>query len=186
MSQVLGGPVKEQQGSQGVEIVSACQTTTVLVNGKTVKAVLDTGSEVTILSKRCFYDLFGDTPLEHINWLKISSADDVEMPYLGYFEADIQLGKEIIVGRGILVLAADRDPPMLVGLNVIKDMDPAYLVQELGLSTDTPKAKPQPNIQGLVRVCGTRVIVPPESVKVISVSCPVVQGSDEVELEPLT
>lgn len=188
MSQDLGGQLPiTKSGSRGHEaLIGTCPSITVYINEISVKAIIDTGSQVTTMSERCFHALFGGTQLESLKWLTLNAANNLEVPYQGYFEADIKIGGETVPGRGILVVSIDKDPPMLLGMNVIRDINPSFLMDQLGLLTIPSEQGVQPDVCGLSRVLGSRKVkVPARSMQVVAVSCPSVEENCEVLVEPL-
>ncbi len=57
--------------------------------------------------------------------MRLSAANGLAIPYVGYFELDVQLGGKVVAKRGVLVVG---DPPHSVllvpgvlGMNIIKE-----------------------------------------------------------------
>lgn len=151
-------------------LIGACPTTTIMINGTPMLGVLDTGSQVTIMTEDCFLETFRGIQLEQLKWLSINAANNLQIPYNGYFEADIQLGGIEIPGRGILVVKVRREIPMLIGMNILENLDQDTFVNHFCL-----KAPPKSSqvVEGLVRIPRTAaVVVPAQSCKVVVASCP--------------
>ncbi|PIK42091.1 Retrovirus polyprotein [Apostichopus japonicus] len=141
-----------------------------MINGTPVLGVLDTGSQVTIMTEDCFLETFRGIKLEQLKWLSINAANNLQIPYNGYFEADVQLGGIEIPGRGMLVVKVRREIPMLIGMNILENLDQDTFVNQFCL-----KAPPTSSqvVEGLVRIPRTAaVVVPAQSCKVVVASCP--------------
>ena len=98
--------------------------TEVVLNGRTVKSLLDTGSTVSTISHRYYNDHLSDQPLHRINTLlDIECASGQQLPYEGYIEADIQLPHQKEFYPGIWLVVPDRNYhnhiPLLVGTNIL-------------------------------------------------------------------
>lgn len=138
-------------------MVGDSPTTLIKIAGKEVNALLDTGSQVSMVPESTFKRLFRPTeqPMSSANnWLKITAANGLTIPYLGYFEADVEVMGCTIRNRGILVRddsASDspREGPVILGMNTLRELD-------LG-----PK---QSVLQGIARVAGRDpVFIPPRA-----------------------
>ena len=70
--------------------IGKCPLVDVLVNDKEVKCLLDTGAEVSTLTED-FYknNLAGIETVDTTKWMKITAANGIEIPYIGYVEADL-------------------------------------------------------------------------------------------------
>lgn len=100
----------------------------VLLGEIPVRCLLDTGSNVSTITESFFEQHFRPT-LKTCEWLALSAANGLGIPYLGYFEKDVRALGKTVKGRGILVV---RDPldaatlqrkravPCILGMNVIK------------------------------------------------------------------
>ena len=96
-----------------------------------VPCLLDSGSEVSTITEEFFKTHFkskGQELLSTSGWLKLTAANGLEIPYLGYFELDIEAFGLNVPRRGILVVkdsandvmrARKRDVPGLLGMNVL-------------------------------------------------------------------
>ena len=109
--------------------VGQCPVVGVKIGGVPVSALVDTGSEVTTITENFFNKHFSQQGLLSTNtWLKLTAANGLDIPYVGYFEADVECCGKLIEKRGILVV---QDPPNassqrrkaavpgLLGMNVI-------------------------------------------------------------------
>ena len=109
--------------------VGQCPVVGVKIGGIPVSALVDTGSEVTTITENFFNKYFSQQGLLSTNtWLKLTAANGLDIPYIGYFEADVECCGKLIEKRGILVV---QDPPNassqrrkaavpgLLGMNVI-------------------------------------------------------------------
>jgi len=98
--------IKERILSRGV---GYCPTTTVLIEGKEVNCLIDTGSQVSTVTETLFRNLLDAVPkLRDITkWMKVTGANNLPIPYLGYIEVDIRINNVTIPQVGILVV---RDP----------------------------------------------------------------------------
>ncbi|PIK59734.1 hypothetical protein BSL78_03306 [Apostichopus japonicus] len=105
-------------------IVGRSPTTTVRMHRVNFVATVDTGSDVTTMTEECFRRSFSGVPLEQLSWLTITAANGGELPYIGYFVADIHIDEFIIPWRGILVVRVSKDVPMLLGMNALKELPP--------------------------------------------------------------
>lgn len=103
-------------------------TTTVLVEGKQCKCILDTGSQVTTVSETFYSDHLSSFPVEPINaLLEVLGAGGQRVPYIGYTRVLISLPKsvtgieEIISSLVLIVPDCDfnGEIPLLVGTNVL-------------------------------------------------------------------
>ncbi|PIK37921.1 hypothetical protein BSL78_25240 [Apostichopus japonicus] len=176
-SQELGA-ISRSEGSMVASpvIVGRSPTTTVRMHGVNFEATVDTGSDVTTMTEECFRRSFSSVPLEQLSWLTITAANGGDLPYVGYFVADIH------------IVRVTKDVPMLLGMNVLKELSPEVLVNKLMISkekllVDTPPTKV---IQGLVRVAGrNKVRIAARSIMAVEVTCPVVPTWKEVILEPV-
>ena len=94
-----------------------------------MSALVDTGSEVTTITENFFNKHFSQQGLLSTNtWLTLTAANGLDIPYVGYFEADVECCGKLIEKRGMLVV---QDPPNassqrrkaavpgLLGMNVI-------------------------------------------------------------------
>lgn len=105
--------------------MSACPNIAVSMGG--VSCLVDTGSMVSTVNESFFtqhFEPWGLDKLKSCNWLKLSAANGLAIPYVGYLELDVQLCGRVILKRGILGV---RDPPHSVhsvpgvlGINIIK------------------------------------------------------------------
>ena len=103
--------------------------TEIILHGKRIKALLDTGSTVSTISKG-FYreelsDLIEMKPLDEI--VEIECAGGSQLPYEGYIEADIKTpGNSNIITRTIMLVTPDshysRQVPVLLGTNILHSM----------------------------------------------------------------
>ena len=150
------------------------------MNGVPVQCVIDSGSEVSTVTESFFYSHLykADIPLHSSNdWLKLTAANGLAIPYLGYLEADVEVCGTVLPRRGVLVI---KDPPGtssnkklaipgLLGMNVlsclkdISDDIPWASILNIKASATTGKA-------GIAKVAGKDdVLVPAGSVSVLRV-----------------
>ena len=110
-------------------IVGDSPTTTVIIGGKKVQALVDTGSQVSMMTEATYTELMDkdDQPIKPLHHcLHITAANGLEVPYVGYFEVDIEVEGKILEKRGILVSKNSKKgvQPLILGMNVLRDAPP--------------------------------------------------------------
>lgn len=115
------GPTQTHQP----QIVGACRQVDILVKGKKVTFLLDTGSNVTLMTEACFKRLFAGHELNDesdLYWLKLRAANGLSIPYVGYVMADVQVGDIALKDMGIVISETDPNDPSslpILGMNII-------------------------------------------------------------------
>ena len=98
----------------------------VKVAGRRFSALVDTGSQVTLMTKAAFEGHFDGQPLASAGFLRITAANGLDVPYLGFFEADVEVGGQVAMARGILVLKEEvsHGPgvDVILGTNVLREV----------------------------------------------------------------
>lgn len=100
-------------------------TIEVEMEGIAVPCLLDTGSQVTLLTESFFSRHFGDQGIhlrDASSFLTIRAANGLSIPHLGYAQLDIKIGRAEIKGCGVIVVKDHclTDWPGLLGMNVIR------------------------------------------------------------------
>ncbi|KAK3526080.1 hypothetical protein QTP70_014642 [Hemibagrus guttatus] len=108
-------------------VVGKCPEVDIQIGGVPVRCLLDTGSNVSTLTESFFRkNLHGEDKDLHCTskWLRITAANKLPLPYLGYVELDIQVMGITIPERGFLIVrdadAAEPDPtpPGIIDMNI--------------------------------------------------------------------
>ena len=112
-------------------LIGQCPVVQVRLGGVGVPSLLDTGSMVTTVTQAFFEQHLKpqvEEQLKSCNWLQLTAANGLEIPYLGYVELDVEVLGKILPQMGILVV---KDPPAphlqrrkntvpgLLGMNII-------------------------------------------------------------------
>ena len=187
MSQTTGG---EDLGSTITQkTIGKCPVDVVKIGGIPVNCLLDTGSQVTTITET-FFNLHykGMTLLSTSNWLTLTAANGLEIPYAGYIELDIEVQGVTLEKRGILVVKDPTSPssrerkrevPGLIGMNILGPLShilrsKARDNQSTNLSTAWNQAlrtsyiQSNTSVRGTARVAGKKpVLVPANSVSTV-------------------
>lgn len=102
---------------------------TITINGLETKALIDTGSTVSTISKKFYLDHLQDIPIQEIgSLLHIECADGKHLPYEGYVTTEIQIQDVDEPVTSILLVIPDSTYnlkiPILLGtyvLNILMD-----------------------------------------------------------------
>lgn len=107
--------------------VGKCPEVDIHIDGVSVRCLLDTGSNVSTLTESFFREnLHGEDKDLHCTskWLRITAANKLPLPYLGYVELDIQVMGLTIPECGFLIVRdgdssePDLTPPGIIGMNI--------------------------------------------------------------------
>lgn len=73
------------------QLVGPCTVMQLIMNGMNVPSLVDTGSNVTTLTKSFFMSHFhsNQPKINNCRWLNLSAANGLAIPYLGYVEVDV-------------------------------------------------------------------------------------------------
>ena len=90
-----------------------------------IQCLVDSGSQVSAISESCYKTLLNSQPpiVDTSNWLKITAANGLDIPYIGYIELDISINGIDLSNAGFLVFRdshTDRDG--LVGCNILNKL----------------------------------------------------------------
>ncbi|KAK1896832.1 Pol polyprotein [Dissostichus eleginoides] len=95
------------------------------MNGCPIPFVLDTGSQVTLLSRSLFRKCLEGTNVtsaDEVSWLTLCAANGLEIPYVGYALVDCMVGSIKVSGKGAIIVNGDCLGPNkgLLGMNIIQ------------------------------------------------------------------
>ena len=134
------------------QAVAPCPGITMIIKGQNVRALLDMGSQVTLMNESYFLQniqqLFPTVDKDHLNAYKLFNLKGVEdgcVPLTKYFSVDIQVRGRLIHDIGILV-KKDNIPltdskgrstrtPAILGCNLIRKFECPVGVDPLYFST---------------------------------------------------
>ncbi|CAG2252038.1 unnamed protein product [Mytilus edulis] len=114
-------------------IASKSPETEIVVENQSAIALIDTGSQVSTVTETYFKTLLQKKPILHdiTKWMKVTGANDLPIPYLGYIELNVSVAKTMIPNVGFLVVK-DTDNisklPFLLGSNFFMKMKEALEV----------------------------------------------------------
>lgn len=159
----VGSRPAELGGNQALlKLLGNCPSVTITMGGVEVPCLLDTGSMVTTISERFFFQHFepwGKEKLLSCGWLQLRAANGLDIPYLGYLELDfVVLGKRI-QSKGVLVvkdLSLSSLPggfPGLLGMNVIQECYRELFSQHGHKLFDLPTVKETPAWLSALQYC---------------------------------
>ncbi|KAG1933728.1 interleukin-1 receptor accessory protein-like 1-A [Pimephales promelas] len=120
----VAGTVAHSAGVTKSQLVGECPYVEVEANGKMISCVLDTGSQVTLVSKAFFIRHFGNIDMNCAHdspWLTLRAVNGLQIPYVGYAIVDFAVGGVQIPQKGMVVvedgcMGADF---AILGMNVI-------------------------------------------------------------------
>ncbi|XP_076836716.1 uncharacterized protein LOC143482275 [Brachyhypopomus gauderio] len=106
-------------------LVGPSSVITVKINGEPCSALLDSGSQVTIIFEAWYQEHLSDVPIQPVSGLSVWGLSESSYPYLGYIVVDMQFSKELMkVQETITVLAlvcpGPKSPdqtPIIIGTN---------------------------------------------------------------------
>lgn len=102
-----------------------CPDVSVKINNVFIPFVLDTGSQVTLISQSLFKRHLGETGVtstDEVPWLNLRAANGLKIPYTGYIIADFIVGSVHVPEKGIIIVEDDCLGPEkgILGMNVIE------------------------------------------------------------------
>ncbi|CAL9691459.1 unnamed protein product [Knipowitschia caucasica] len=111
--------------------VGKCPMVNIEIGGVPLQCVIDSGSNVSTLSENFFRNRLDGEDEDIIctsKWLRITAANKLPLPYLGYVELDIQVMGITITECGFLIIKEDKtetsepdlSPPGIIGMNIAK------------------------------------------------------------------
>ena len=77
----------------------------VLISGIKVKAVYDTGSQVSIVSEKLYREKFRGVELKTGTWYRLTAADGLDIPLLGYLVTEVVVGGDEPVQNVVVMVA---------------------------------------------------------------------------------
>ena len=102
-----------------------CPQTVVEINGTAVKC-LDTGAQVSTVSEAFYKKYLSTIALsDTTKILKLSAANKLQIPYLGYIEVDVKIKDCVLTHVGMLVerVTTVGDPfQVVLGCNVLQSV----------------------------------------------------------------
>uniref|UniRef100_A0A671VB87 Gypsy retrotransposon integrase-like protein 1 n=1 Tax=Sparus aurata TaxID=8175 RepID=A0A671VB87_SPAAU len=110
------------------KLISTCPHMDVVMGGVTVPCLVDTGSMVSTVRESFFrqhFETWDQEKLKSCHWLQLQAANGLPIPYLGYFELEVELCGRTLPGCGLLVV---KDPPAdaslpapgVLGMNILR------------------------------------------------------------------
>ncbi|KAL8572029.1 hypothetical protein ACOMHN_038387 [Nucella lapillus] len=118
-----------EEGPTVEALVGPCCETTIAVNGQRAQALLDSGSQVTIISEAFYRTHLPSIPLEQPDFdLTINGAGGQRVPFLGCARVQVQLPKEVAGTSKVIDTVAVVGPdtafstrvPVIIGTNTIR------------------------------------------------------------------
>lgn len=107
--------------------VGTCPVVGLVIGGVNTQALLDTGSQVSTISEQFFRDYLcgkDDDMLSTAGLLKLTAANGLDIPYLGYIELEVEAMGIKMPDCGFLVVKNISSPgdtvPCIVGMNIIR------------------------------------------------------------------
>ena len=101
----------------------------ILIEGIECACVVDSGSKVTIISEQFFRKYIEPkfvTLWDTTGWLKLTAANDLSIPYLGYVELDLEVMGRSLPQTGVLVKKDAKNKSStqcLLGMNVLRQLE---------------------------------------------------------------
>ena len=154
-----------------VGMIGRCPTVDIVMNGRKVRGLIDTGSEVTTVTERWVAENLQNSDLLPMTQVTLKAANGLEIPYSGVVIVDLELLGQKCEGVPVLVVKDSSDPstrkkksdvPALVGMNVLGRV--SSLLNNLDIVT--PVLQPavreirleRTSVRGVARVAGQTLI----------------------------
>ncbi len=105
--------------------VGKCPISNLKTNRVSAACLLDTGSRVRTISESFFREHLFDEDKDMLStedWLKITAANGLDIPYLGYLELKVETMGIVLPECGFLVVRDTLNYPLvpaLIGMNII-------------------------------------------------------------------
>ena len=103
--------------------MGTCPILDISIGGIQCSALLDTGSQVSTVTESFYKRYLHSNALKTDQYLKLTAANGLTIPYIGYLELDITVKGKIMKKRGVLVVRDNknnqRSTEILIGMNVI-------------------------------------------------------------------
>lgn len=127
---------EEELATAGV--TGRCPETLAKIDGRLVKCLVDTGSEVSTITESWFHQHFTNSHLqERSHWFMLNAANGLDIPYVGLLEAEVDiLG---IVCRALILIVKDaaypstrrrkQEAPGLIGMNILSKVAGGLMFQ---------------------------------------------------------
>ena len=125
MSQQLRGNV-EIVNNEVVDLVGPASETEIILNGKTVNSLLDSGSQITSVSESYYQKHLNQHPLQpvDVSGLLLQQAGGGSMPYLGMIITSLKVPHLTSTFQAKVVVVPDTEyhysTPALVGTGIIR------------------------------------------------------------------
>lgn len=170
--------------------VDKCPQIRIQIDGIHFQCLFDTGSNVSTMTENFFRDHLkgGDEDIQTTaKWLKLTAANKLPLPYLGYVELDIDMMGSKIPECGFLIISDDNTDETdastlgIIGMNIVKrckelpgisELDAAVGGEKLGTLWAEACLRPQGTEvvrkMSIIRVTGQKkMCVPASSVATI-------------------
>ena len=112
--------------------VGQCPEVNILIEGQSVRCLIDTGSQVTTVTESLFNSLSDCILFKDVTkWIKITGANQLDIPCIGYTELDLTIGNVKLSKVGVIVVKDPVDThgqaykgrvPGLLGSNVFEQL----------------------------------------------------------------
>ena len=126
MSQQLKGNVEIVDDNEAVGLVGPANETEIILDGKKVNSLLDSGSQVTSVSESYYREHLSEYPLQPVDFpgLLLQPAGGGSMPYLGMIITSLKVCDLTSTFQAKVVVVPDTEyhysTPALVGTGVIR------------------------------------------------------------------
>ena len=105
-------------------LIGECPGVEVEINGQPIPCLLDTSSQVTLMSETFFRQRLGNVGLEsgdEPRWLSLKAANGLQIPYIGYALLDFTVGGVKLPNKGVVIVKDDclGTERAILGMNVI-------------------------------------------------------------------
>ena len=168
--------------------VGVCPETIIDINGKKVRCLLDTGAEVSTMTKSFFKENFNETLADISDYVKITAANGLQIPFIGYYEPTIRIFDREVREAGFLIVKDPEDlhlanrkhaVPGVVGsniFNVLANNPNDFDKNEIPVATEILSPYNQEISQDKGRIgfakIGGPIVIPGRSLKQINVKVP--------------
>ena len=110
-------------------VIGKCPEIKVKIADVQVNCILDSGAEISTITESFYRKHLADRQIKDVTWLKISAANGLEVPCVGYIETSLTVFEHTLPKVGILVMEDLKDEitrkrkeefPGILGSNVLR------------------------------------------------------------------